>query len=257
MNVVAEMLLREPAPLAIWAVLMLLTLPAILLLGSPHGLRSPGRAMQDIVDLIRGRGVRRGKQVADAHEAARYADEMRSAADRAVHCAQLWQEHWELAEERRESAWQSWLEADARLRTSRAAAAYGIPWTAQTPAEYAARERFLHRAVRAAVDRGELPAVAVADALSGRAGWDPRLHPLDQELVVRQATVGHLFAEYQRAIEAEQAVRHDSRLANRTRDSLRHEAVAAAVGAAAVHHLLPVARRTPAAIRYAALAGTA
>ena len=255
MNVVAEMLLNEPAPLAIWAVLMLLTLPAVLMLGSPHGLRSPGRAVQDVVDLIRGRGVRRGKQLQAAVEAARYADEMRSAADRAVHSAQLWQQHWELAEERRETAWRAWLEADARLRTSRDAAAYGTPWTPQTPAEYAARERFLHRAVRSAADRGELPAAAVADALAGGGGWNPLLHPLDQELAVRQATVEHLFAEYQRADLAEQAVRHDARLSARTRDSLRQEAVAAAVGAAAVHHLLPSAHHAfPAFPRHATMA---
>jgi hypothetical protein len=258
MNVVAEMLLNEPAPLAIWAVLILLTLPAILLLGSPHGLHSPGRAVQDIVDLVRGRGVRRGKQIQDAVEAARYADEVQVAADRSVHSAQLWQEHWELAEEQRETAWQTWLEADGRLRAGRAAAAFGTPWTEPTPSEYAARERFLHRAVRTAVELGELPASAVADALAGRDGWDPRLHPLEQELVVRQAMVGHLLAEYKRAVRAELMVRHDARLAARTRDDLRKEAVAAASAAVIVQHLLPLARRTaPATARRTAMATTA
>jgi hypothetical protein len=258
MNVVAEMLLSEPAPFAIWAALMLLTLPAVLVLGSPHGVRSPHRALTDMVDFLRERGDRRREQRDQAVQAARYAEEVRSAADRAVHSAQLWQERWEQAEQTVETAWHAWLEADTRLRRGLAGAAFGTPWTPQTPSEYATRERFLHRAVFEAAARGELSPSAVADALAGRGGWDARLHPLDQELAVLRASVAHLFAAYESAVVAEKAAEHDAHLAGRTRDSLRHEATAAAVQAASLHHLLP-ADRMPAraTARRSAVATTA
>src|SRR4051812_46997592 len=108
MNVVAEMLLNEPAPLAIWAALILLTLPALLVLGSPHGVRSPGRALADLVHVLRERGEHRRRQSDEAVQAARYAEELRSAANRAVDAAQRWQEHAEQAEQRREDAWRAW-----------------------------------------------------------------------------------------------------------------------------------------------------
>jgi hypothetical protein len=239
MNVVAEMLLTTPAPAAIWATLMLLTLPAVLVLASPQGVRHPRQALRDVVAVIRERGDRRRQRALEALAATQYADEVLVAADRAELAAGRWQERWEQSTDEVGEAWQAWLEADARLRARRSAAAFGIPWSAQTPTEYAARERFLHRAVRTAAGNGWLPTAAVADALSGRAGWDPRLHPLEQELVVCRAAEGHLRDRYERAVQAEQSARHDARLARTTSDSLRQESWSAADRAARLRHLLP------------------
>jgi hypothetical protein len=245
MNVVAEMLFSEPAPLAIWAALMLLTLPALIVLGSPDGVRSPRRALLDVVHLIRERGTRRQQQAQEAVQAVRYAEEVRAAAIRATHAADLWQERWQQAEEQATVAWTALTAAEARLRRTRAAADFGTPWTPQTPTEYAARERFLHRTVRDAVGRGELAATAVGDALAGRDGWDATLHPVDQELAVHRAIVRHLAQRHTRAAEAEQSAWHDAQLAARTRDSLRAEATTAEVTAAPLRPLLPIDRQTP------------
>jgi hypothetical protein len=250
MNVVAEMLFSEPAPLAIWATLMLLTLPAVLVLGSPHGVRSPRRALLEVVDLVRERGERRRQRQQEAVQAVRYAEEVRAAAGRAAHAAELWQERWEQSEQERSAAWSLLVAAESRLRRSHSAAAFGTPWTPQTPTEYAARERFLHRSVRAAAARGELPTAAVADALAARAGWDPCLHPVDQELAVHRAAVAHLKDRYTRAAAAEQTAWHDAQLAARTRDSLRAEATAAEVAATPLRPLLPAT--APAPVRAAA-----
>jgi hypothetical protein len=243
MNVVAEMLLAEPALPAIWATLMLLTFPALLLLGSPTALRHPWQAARDAVASLRGHGDRRLRHAVEVAQAARLADEVRVAADRAAAAADRWQERWQEAADERNVAWQRWLDADARLRTVRAAAAWGTPWSVQTCAEYAARERFLHRAVAAAAGRGELPAAAVADALAGRNGWDARLHPVEQELVITRASAAWLRQRYETAATAEQAARHDADLARRTRDSLRFEAT----DAAARHGVLLPGRRRAAA----------
>ncbi|GAA0490024.1 hypothetical protein Ade02nite_24500 [Paractinoplanes deccanensis] len=238
MNVVAEMLLTTPAPAAIWATLMLLTLPAVLVLASPQGVRHPRRALRDVAALIRERADRRRQRTLEAIAATQYADEVRVAADRAELAAARWQERWEQTSDDVTTAWLAWLDADARLRARRSAAAFGTPWSAQTPTEYAARERFLHRAVREAAAHGWLPTAAVADALAGRAGWDPRLHPLEQELVVCRAAEGHLRDRYERAVLAERAARHDAWLARTTGDSLRQESWAATDRATRLRHLL-------------------
>nr|WP_221382716.1 hypothetical protein [Actinoplanes polyasparticus] len=238
-NVVAEMLLTTPAPAAIWVTLWILTLPAMLLLASPRAMANPLQALRETFSWLRDRTEERRELALEAIAATQFAEEVRVAADRAALAAERWQERWELASDEVTEAWQAWLDADARLRTRRAGAAFGIPWSAQTPTEYAARERFLHKAVRTAADNGWLPAAAVADALAGRAGWDARLHPLEQELVVFRAAAGHLRDHYERAVATERAAAHDAELARRTRDSLRQESWLATTRAAELHRHLP------------------
>ena len=249
MNVVAEMLLTEPAPAAIWATLMLLTLPAVLILASPQAMRHPRRALRETIGMLRERGEKRRLRKLEAMAAVQYADEVRVAAGRAELAAERWQERWEQTTDDVTTAWQAWLDADARLRVCRSAAAFGTPWSARTPTEYAARERFLHRAVAGAVANGWLPAAAIADALTGRAGWDSRLHQLEQELVVARAAAGHLRDRYERAVAAEQAARHDASLARRTADSLRQESWEAVARAERLRHLLPAGEPAPATVR--------
>ncbi|GAB2597370.1 hypothetical protein Aab01nite_72900 [Paractinoplanes abujensis] len=241
-NVVAEMLLTTPAPAAIWATLWILTLPAVLVLANPEAMRNPGEALRSLARFLRlpaGRGERKREAALEALAATQFAEEVRVAADRAALAAERWHERWEASTDEVTEAWQAWLDADARLRVRRAAAAFGTPWSAQTPTEYAARERFLHKAVRTAAGNGWLPAAAVADALAGRAGWDARLHPLDQELVVFRAAAGHLRDRYERAVAAEKTARHDATLARRTSDSLRQEAWIAAERATGLRRLVP------------------
>jgi hypothetical protein len=229
MNVVAEMLLNEPAPTVIWATLTLLTLPALLLLGSPSGVRNPRQAARDVVAVLRERGELRRLAAEEAAQTTRYAEEVRVAADRAATSSERWQQRWQQASDELNAAWQAWLDADARLRAGVAAAAWGAPWSVRTCEEYAARERYLHHTVAAAAGRGDLPADAVADALAGRNGWDARLHPVEQELVIGRASVAWLRQRYERAAVAERAAWHDAELARRSSDSLRHEAAFTAV----------------------------
>ncbi|MFG1991978.1 hypothetical protein ACGFJ7_18565 [Actinoplanes sp. NPDC048988] len=233
MNVVAEMLVSSPAPAAIWATLMLLTLPALLLLGSPQAMRHPRKAAQETVAALRSQATLRRRQAEEAERAAQFASEVEVAASRAAASAQRWQEIWEQASASVNTAYDAWLEADARVRSAASAAAWGTPWSVRTCEEYAARERFLHQAVSAAVGRGELPASALGDAIAGRNGWDARLHPVDQELVIARASAAWLRQCYDLAVEAEATAWHDTSLARRAASSLREESQAAAVLAAA------------------------
>ncbi|WP_250005539.1 hypothetical protein [Actinoplanes sp. M2I2] len=251
MNVVAEMLLNDPAPMAIWAMLMLLTFPALLLLGSPETMRRPRRAAQEFVAALRGRGELIRRRAAEAAEASRYAEEVGVAAERAEVAAQRWQELRDRSGDELTDAYQAWLDADARLRTATAAAAWGTPWSVRTCEEYATRQRYLHREVTAAADRGELPAAAVADALAERAGWDARLHPVDQQLVIARASVAWLRERYEHAVVAERAAWRDAESARRASTSLRLEADAAAERAAALQLLVPHGRAIAPATRRA------
>ncbi|WP_250031057.1 hypothetical protein [Paractinoplanes maris] len=251
MNVVAEMLLTEPAPMAIWAMLMLLTFPALLLLGSPEAMRRPRRAAQEFVAVLRGRGELVRRRAAEAEQAARWAEEVGVAADRAETAAQRWQELSERAGDELNDAYQAWLDADARLRTATSAAAWGTPWSVRTCEEYAARQRYLHSEVTAAAGRGELPAEAVAEALAETNGWDARLHPVDQQLVIARASAAWLRHRYEQAITAERTARRDAEAARRAGLSLREEAVTAAAQAASLELLIPRRRSVSPATRRA------
>jgi hypothetical protein len=244
-NVIAETLLADPTPMIIWVILIVLTIPAMLLLTSQDRLHDPRQAIRELVAALRTRGglaaVRRAQ--AEAVESARFADEVRACAQRAEAAAAQWQQHLEQAEQEQLAAWQAWLDADSRLRRSLTATAFGTPWSVRTCEEYAARERFLHHAVTTAAKAGDLPTAAVADALAGRNGWDPRLHALEQELVVHRATARHRWHRYQLAAAAQQATQHHTDLARRAAASLHRTATAAAEQP---HHLIAVPSSSPA-----------
>ncbi|WP_203825149.1 hypothetical protein [Actinoplanes palleronii] len=193
------------------------------------------------------RRAERLRRATEALKAVRYADEVRVAAEQAGYAADRWQENWEAASERVDASFRAWQSADSRLRRSREGTAFGTPFTGQTPAEYADRERHLHLAVRAAAERGELPTSAVADALTGRGGWNARLHPVEQELVIQRASATHLEAVWKRAVEAESAAWADAQTARRDWQSLCQESIVATAHATAVHHLLPTEPPTVAA----------
>ncbi|MGK5683152.1 hypothetical protein [Actinoplanes sp. URMC 104] len=235
MNLVAEMLLSEPAPAVIWATLIVLTFPALLLLG---GLDSGQRPLREMLAALRRRGEHRRRRAAEAERAAQYAAEVRVAADRAATGAGRWQEMWERSADEATAAWEAWLTADSRLRALLTGTAWGRPWSARTCEEYAARERFLHRAVAAAVSRGELP----VGALTAYA-WDARLHPVEQELVIARTSAAWLRHRYEQAVAAERAAHSDADLAHRASRSLALEARTAADEAARLSAFRPAPGR--------------
>ncbi|GAA4607514.1 hypothetical protein BJY16_006371 [Actinoplanes octamycinicus] len=235
---VALMLLREPGLLAIWLLLLVLAGPALVVLASPEGVREPGQALRQVAEVLRRYREQQARSRQQAEEVLRYAGELDAAAAHAATTAQRWHEHWQQAQQCLDTAWQAWLDADARLSRARAAAAFSVPQTGVTPAQYAERERFLRRAVLAAARHGELPIAAVADALAGRNGWNPRLQQAEQELHIYRASAAYLARRYRQAAAAERVAWHDAQLAAATRDGLRAEAAAAATQSAAARRLL-------------------
>ncbi|MBM7492193.1 hypothetical protein JOD64_003415 [Micromonospora luteifusca] len=163
----------------------------------------------------------------EQREQSRYAQEIAVAAARATTTAQRRRAEWVTAQEAVEAAWQTYEAAEAAVRRLGAAAAMPLPQTARTPAEYADRERYLHRAALDAYWRRELSVEQLSEVFAHRDGWDPRLHPVEQELVLQRAIRDNLAARHAAAREQEQVAWRAAELAVAAARSLREEAHAA------------------------------
>lgn len=162
----------------------------------------------------------------EARERARYAQEVGVAAERAATTAERRRAEWLAAEEEVEEAWRAYQAAEEDVRRLAAAAALPLPRTARTPAEYVDRERWLHRAALDAQWRGDISVQQLSDIL-GHHGWDPRRHPVEQELLVRRLVRDNLLARHEAAREREQAAWRAAELAAAAARSLRDEAYSA------------------------------
>ncbi|MGR6316894.1 hypothetical protein Q2K19_08535 [Micromonospora soli] len=162
----------------------------------------------------------------EARERARYAQEVEVAATRAAATAERRRAEWLAAQEEVEEAWREYEAAEQDVRRLAAAAALPLPRTARTPAEYADRERWLHRAALDAQWRKEITVEQLSDIL-GHRGWDPRRHPVEQELRLRRLVLGNLRTRQETAREREQAAWRAAELAAAAARSLREEAYAA------------------------------
>ncbi|MEU3452353.1 hypothetical protein ABZ671_01920 [Micromonospora sp. NPDC006766] len=162
----------------------------------------------------------------EARERARYAQEVDVAATRAAATADRRRTEWLAAQEEVEEAWRAYEAAEEDVRRLAVAAALPLPRTAQTPAEYADRERWLHRAALDAQRRKEITVEQLNDIL-GHRGWDPRRHPVEQELLLRRLVRDNLRARQRAAQDREQAAWQAAELAAAAARSLRDEAYAA------------------------------
>jgi hypothetical protein len=200
-----------------------------------------GVAAAFLIRAAAGRDVRR----ADLDDRRRFAEEVSVAAERATNTAQRARADWLATVDAVEAAWAGFEEADARTSRLAAAAALPEPATPQTPAEYADRERYLHRAAVAAVGRSELSAEQLGDILTGRDGWDPRLHPVKQELVLNRVHWDAAFAAYRVAAERERMAWRHAEIAAVAAQSLRDEAHAARQAAPSASWSYAAASVTP------------
>ena len=162
----------------------------------------------------------------EARERARYAQEVGVAAERAATTADRRRAEWLATAEEIEEAWRAYQAAEEDVRRLVAAAALPLPHTARTPAEYVDRERWLHRTAMDAQWRGEISVQQLSDIL-GHRGWDPRRHPVEQELLLRRLVRDNLLARHEAAREREQAAWRAAELAAAAARSLREEAYAA------------------------------
>ncbi|MBV1856184.1 hypothetical protein [Catellatospora tritici] len=155
------------------------------------------------------------------------AKEAVQAAERAAALARRRRDEWLTAQDAADRAWHEYDAADTDARRVLAANAIPLPRTPQTPAEYAFRERFLHRGAMSACSHNRLSALELSDALAHRGGWDPRRHPIEQEAVLSRAARETLREEYGRAAAREKTAWLASEAAAAAAASLRRAADAA------------------------------
>ncbi|MEU8262537.1 hypothetical protein AB0C02_18125 [Micromonospora sp. NPDC048999] len=215
-TVLYHFLTGVPAAVAIWSILLVLALAVLAVL-----VTRPERPMDPGPDPAAEEAARRA-------DLRRYADEVAVAAAGAAQSARRRREQWLTVQAAAERAWRAYDGAEATARRLAGTAVLPEPRTPRTPAEYAARERWLHRAAMAAHWRGDLTARQLADVLAGRNGWDPRRHPAEQEIVLARAVRDGRRAGWRAAAEREQRAWRDAEVAVDAARTLAAEAYAAA-----------------------------
>jgi len=233
----------------IWLLLILLAVIALAGLALPRGVRRPRQISAWLADNARHKREVAAGKAAEAQESIRYAEEIAVAARRAAATAERGRERCQRAQAGVEEAWRAYQKADAALGRARRAAAFVAPLSMPSEAE---RVRSLRRTAQAAYRRGDLSDTQLLDALTHRNGWDPMLHPVEQELALARAAVKHRFVLYQQALEAEQEAWRASDIATAAVRSLRQEVTAASTRADVARSTLAPAerasrRRVPAA----------
>lgn len=217
-TVLYRFLTEVPEAAAIWSALLLLALGLLaVLVARPE--RDDGT--DPVPDPVAEDAARRA-------DLRRYADEVAVAAAGAAQTARRRREQWLAAQDEADRAWRAYDEAEGAARRFAGAAALPAPHTPRTPAEYAARERWLHHATMAAHWRGDLTARQLADVLAHRNGWDPRRHPAEQEIVLARAVREGRRAGWAAAAERERRAWRDAELAAEAARTLAAEAYAAA-----------------------------
>ncbi|MFI6267243.1 hypothetical protein [Micromonospora sp. NPDC051006] len=220
-TVLYQFLIEVPQAAAIWSVLLVLALTVLtVLVARPERDRpddTPPAALTD-----------RELAAADAADLRRYADEVAVAAAGAAQTARRRRADWLAVQAEAERAWTAYDEAETAARRFAGAGAFGPPRTPHTPAEYAARERHLHRAATAAHWRGELTLRQLGDVLAHRNGWDPRRHPVEQEVLLARVIRDGKLAEHRAAALRERSAWRDAELAAESARTLAAEAYAAA-----------------------------
>ena len=156
----------------------------------------------------------------------RYVAELTAAADRAAVTADRRRSRWHTAQDRVDEAWQAFDQADRAAREAAKAAAYPLLSRRRKPGDNADRQRYLHHAAAAACRRRELSIAQLNDVFAHR-GWNPRLHPVQQEGVLRAAIREHLQDDYRDAVERERIAWQEAERAAETLRRLRLEAAAA------------------------------
>ncbi len=208
---------------AIWLVLLGIAVIALaVMLGRPKREKLPEEVR------VRGAMLKSARLSAQYEDLQRMAKEVSVAAERAAATAQRRRREWLTSQTQAQHAWEAYQACDTETRRLALAAALPLPKVPSTPAEYAFRERFLHRTAMAACTRRQLSALDLSDALAHRNGWDPRRHPLEQELLVRRASRETLEKTYRVAAQQESTAWQAANTATVAARSLREEASHAA-----------------------------
>ena len=226
----------------IWLLLLLAAVAALAGLALPRDVRRPRQVSAWLAEQAAHKAAEAERRAAEAAESIRYAEEVTVAAEGAASTAERRRVECQEASARVDQTWQAYQDADAALDRARKAAVY----TSLDSVDPAERTRALRRGAQAAYRRGDLSDEQLLDALTYRNGWDPALHPVEQELVLARAAARHRFAVYQTALDAEADAWRASDIATAAVRSLRLEVTAATTRADVARAALPPKSAAPA-----------
>ena len=220
--VVADFFSDVQHALAIWSLLLLVAAMCVAFLMPRDKRVRPAAA--NAPDPAIGPVLKRVRLSSEARELRLHARRLRSIADQAEETARKRREAWLAAMNQAAQTWQAFEEGDALTRRIEATLALPDPETPKTPAEYADRERYLHRAAMRACSHRQLSALDLSDALAHRNGWDPRLHPVKQEVMMQRRIRESLLREHKAAVVKESKAWESAQLAATAVRNLRQEA---------------------------------
>ncbi|GAA5178055.1 hypothetical protein GCM10023322_04220 [Rugosimonospora acidiphila] len=172
-------------------------------------------------------------------ELRRYAEEVAVAAGRAAVTAQRRRQEWHAVLNAQDAAWRAYENADKAARRAMKAAVYPVPDTELNTEEAQQRERYLLRAATSAYHRGELTIEQLSAAMMHREGWDPKLHPFQQDLIIRRTGRARLLRTYQSVSDIERIAWQQAEISAAAQRSLNAEAFDAAMRAHRARHPLP------------------
>ncbi|GAA2716061.1 hypothetical protein [Actinoplanes palleronii] len=194
-----------PQAVGIWLIIVLLLAVAAATVSVPRLLTEPTPAVTD---------------------REKYATEVALAAGRAAGTAARRRAEWEAAQVAVDEAWSAYEKADQIARRIAAAGAYPVMSRRRKPGENVDRQRYLHRAASALCRSHDLSIDQLNDVFAHR-GWNPRLHPIQQEAVLTQAVRAHRLEDYLAAVEEERSAWRGAEAAADALSSLRADAMAA------------------------------
>jgi hypothetical protein len=225
----------------IWLLLIVLGLLALGALTLPRGARGPRQIGARLDEHGRRRRADAERRAADAEEAVRYASEIAVAVRGATATAERRRAECQRVQAKVEQAWQAYRDADAGLERVRQASVFVTP-ADEIPAPE--RAQSLRRAAKMAYRRGNLSDSQLLDALTHRNGWDPELHPVEQELVLARAAVRHRFSAYRTTLTEEDECWRAADIATAAVHSLRRESRGARADAEAAFRAQPAKSRS-------------
>ncbi|WP_430780030.1 hypothetical protein [Actinoplanes sp. G11-F43] len=193
-----------PQATAIWLIILLALAVAVAAAALPQGIRAPGAP----------------------DEENHFAATLEAAATEAAEAAGRRRAEWAAAQEAVDQAWAAYEEAAELARRISAATAYPLMSRRRKPGENVDRQRYLHRSATALCRSQDLSIAQLNDVFAHR-GWNPRLHPVQQEAELRNAVREHRFAAYRKMVEKERSAWRGAEAAAETLRGLRAEAASA------------------------------
>ena len=203
-SVLQAFLNAMPQATAIWLTILLVLAVAIAAAAVPRGRRTPEPAAEEN----------------------RFAAQLEAAAAEAAETAARRRTEWLAAQQAVDETWTAYEEASETARRIAATTAFPLMSRRRKPGENVDRQRYLHRAATELCRTHDLSIAQLNDVFAHR-GWNPRLHPVQQEAALHNAVREHRFAAYRQAVERERAAWRGAEAAAETLRTLRADAATA------------------------------